>query len=149
MAIITIIKSDIRTGDLTLDDGKHTYAKKKETIIWQLGKGCGVGSIVEIAMSPSPPYPASTNIFSTAPHRLGASTNWGAIVSDSAPDYSQYNYYIKWITTVGSEPYTYDPKILIMPETFVSIQKVVLFILAIFTACAAAILFTNKRKKKK
>ena len=146
MATITIIKSDIRTGDLTLDHGKHTYAKKKETIIWQLGKGCGVGAIVEIGMKSSPP---STNIFSIAPHRLGASTNWSAVVSDSAPDYSEYNYYIKWITTVGSEPHTCDPKISIMPETFVSIQKVVLFILAIFTACAGAILFTKKGKKKK
>ena len=145
MAIITIIKSDIRTGDLTLDDGKHTYAKKKETIIWQLGKGCGVGAIVEIGMKSSPP---STNIFSIAPHSLGSSKDWSAVVGDP-DDFSEYNYYIKWITTVGSEPYTYDPKILIMPETFVSIQKVVLFILAIFTACAAAILFTNKRKKKK
>lgn len=146
MANITITRSNSSTGVLTLDDHGHTYAKKKETIIWMLGKDCGVGSIVEIAMKPSPP---STNIFSTPPHSLGSSTNWSAVVSNSAPDYSEYHYYIKWIPKSGGDPKTYDPKISIMPSTNITIQKVVLFIMAIFMFFAGAILFTKKRKKKK
>ncbi len=149
MANITITRSNSSTGELTLDDHGHTHAKKKETIVWKLGKDCGVASIVEIAMKPSPPYPPSTNIFSTAPHRLGSSTNWSAVVSNSAPDYSEYHYYIKWIPKSGGDPKTYDPKISIMPSTNITIQKVVLFIMAIFMFFAGAILFTKKKKKKK
>ena len=149
MANITITNSNPVTGALILDDHGHTHAKKKETIVWILKPGCGVGSIVEIAMSPSPPYPASTNIFSTGPHRVGSSTNWSAVVSNTAPVFSEYNYFIRWVPTTGGDPKTYDPKISIMPSTFFSIQRVVGFILAIFMACTAAILFTKKRKKKK
>ena len=147
MATITITGSNSSTGELTLSDHGHTHAKKKETIVWILRKDCGVESIEEIAMAPSPPYPPSLNIFYNPPYKLSKS-NWKAVIG-TPPDYSEYNYYIKWIPKSGVNELTYDPKISIEPTFFFSIQKVVAFILAIFMACAAAILFTKKRKKKK
>ena len=148
MATITITGSNIENGNLYFDVGNHIRAKKKEIIIWKLGAGCGVNDIVEISIKQHEPYPAE-EFFSELPKRLGKSKDWRAVVTNTTPRKSDYNYNINWITTVGTTPYTCDPKISIMPEKFVSIQKVVLFILAIFTACAGAILFTKKGKKKK
>ena len=112
MANITITGCDLGTGELTLSDRGHTNAKKKETIIWNLGKDCGVASIVEIGMKPTP---ASTNIFSTPPHNLGASTNWSAVVSDTVAIASEYIYFIKWIPETGGGTKIFDPKISIIP----------------------------------
>jgi hypothetical protein len=112
MANITITGSNLETGELTLSDHGHTNAKKKETIVWNLGKDCGVASIVEIAMKPSP---ASTNIFSTPPHNLGSSTNWSAVVSDTVAISSEYIYFIKWMPITGGDIKTFDPKISIIP----------------------------------
>ena len=112
MSTITITGSNPGTGELTLSDRGHTYAKKKETIVWNLGNNCGVASIVEIAMKPSPP---STNIFSTPPHSLGSSTNWSAVVNNTVAISSEYIYFIKWMPATGGGTKIYDPKISIIP----------------------------------
>lgn len=112
MATITITDSNLETGELTLSDRGHTHAKNKETIVWNLGKDCGVASIVEIAMKQSPP---STNIFSTPPHSLGSSTNWSAVVSNTIAISSEYIYFIKWMPTTGGDEKICDPKISIIP----------------------------------
>ncbi len=112
MATITITGSNPDTGELTLSDRGHTNAKKKETIIWNLGNDCGVASIVEIAMKPAQP---STDIFTTPPHSLGSSTNWSAVVSNTVAISSEYIYFIKWIPTTGGDVKICDPKISIIP----------------------------------
>ncbi len=148
MATITITASNPQTGELILLPANHVRAKKRETINWRLASGCGVASIVEIEMSPSPPYPPSTNIFSTPPHPNGSASKWKAVISNFAPDYSEYNYYIKWSPEGGGDDQTFDPKISIMPSIVFSFQRIVLLLLAIFGFCALALLFSKKKKKK-
>ncbi len=117
MGQIKITGSNSVTGVLTLDDHGLTHAGRGEQITWRLERNCGVASIEEISVKPSPPGPPSTNIWSTMPRRDGGSTNWKGAISASAAGGAEWNYLIKWIADDGSGEHTFDPKIIV--NTFI------------------------------
>ena len=111
MKIITITDSDSNTGWLELGPGGNLGAAPNEKISWHLKNGCGVASITNILEKHSPP--ASVNIWSTAPHPDGSSTNWTATIKASAANGDEWNYNIFWKATDGKTPPPFDPKIIV------------------------------------
>lgn len=147
MAIITIVRSDDKTGQLWFKDGDETWEKKGGSIIWELEDGCGVKSIINIDMATGDDYPASSAIFKTGPKAIG-NGKWMGVIKTGAHDYDEYNYFIRWLPKTSGVIQTYDPKISILPTRGISIGKIILLVLSVFGLCSMALLFGKKKKKK-
>ena len=144
---IVILSGNPTTGKLELGLHKHKLAHREDTILWQFNATSGVYSIEGIE-----PKIGSPEIWEVLPYPQGH--NFKAVVSDSAPLNSPYNYTIYWKASENGRELKHDPIITIkssgysIPDSFVgdSIRWIIDAILLI-SGIGFFILWMMKRKE--
>ncbi len=116
--IITIIKGDIKTGNLTLSDEGTTNTDPGDQVTWKIGAGSGVAEITAITEKEG-----SSDVFSPDPTQLSNSSDWQGTVNPDLENGAKEYYTISWLTA-GSGwlnqgagvAKNYDPLIRVNPK---------------------------------
>lgn len=134
---IVIISGDRITQQLTLSD-HHIWTKKFDTVEWSIKNDETVSGLHSIYRKRTSP-----EIFSTPPYSVGS--KWIGYIDLKPHFITTYQYNIKWYDATGGGPWTYDPKISVIPTIGGALARIVAVVIALIVS-----IFTfNFLKKKK